>query len=373
MKKTIFFISLLLFLSVFIFAFSPHRPEAVDVRSMGFGNTHFTDKDGFYTLFSNPAVLGLVQKKTIMWPPIISMGLGGPLDVIVPKIASLTKGDLSAISDVIGDNGINFGARLGSPLTFGVIKEKFGWGVFNTIYLDANVPSISKSDISVGGDLAGVVGFAYPFDFGNFGVLSLGASARAIVQFEGKYNKGIVNLLGNKIDFKKELAMYMTFGFGLDLGVQYKIFDSLHFAVVWQDVYTPLWIKQLQSTTSKLTYTPLESRLGFGVGYDIPIQKITRGVVSRWSLYLDYKDVWPVFRKNGLYRNPVLEIAGGTEVELFKIVSLRLGITEMYPALGIGLQFGKFQMNFAAYGRELGLEPGFSPQFNMGLSMAFTY
>ena len=119
--------------------------------------------------------------------------------------------------------------------------------------------------------------------------------------------------------------------------------------------------------------TPVESKLGAGIKVDIPLKTVTNGVISRWAVYTDYYNVWPLFRKNGVYRNPVLEFSLGTEMELFKVLVLRLGVKEMYPALGLGLNLGKFKMDFSAYGKELGLEPGYAPQLNMGFSMAVKY
>ena len=92
-------------------------------------------------------------------------------------------------------------------------------------------------------------------------------------------------------------------------------------------------------------------------------------------MYADYNNIWPLITKQKTYRNPILELSFGTEVLLFnKVLALRAGIRDMYPAAGIGLNLGKkFKTDFSVFGKELGLEPGSNPQLNAGFSMSIKY
>ena len=78
-----------------------------------------------------------------------------------------------------------------------------------------------------------------------------------------------------------------------------------------------------------------------------------------------------LFRSDPIYRNPILNVAIGTEIILLDVVSLRIGIHETYLATGIGLDASICTIDLAMYGSELGIEPGEQPVFNIALSLAF--
>ena len=380
--------------SAYMPAYTPHRVEAVDTRSEGFGGFHFADTESVYSLFSNPATLSFIKTK-MLWPPFVAVSSGGPFNKLaklhldIARIVNAKDVDpadkqrlIKAILDTIGPSGFNLFEQIGTPLTFGRINKNLGWGFINTVYADARVPALTNFDIKGGSDWAFVLGYAIPaVDLEKWGTLSLGCSGRFTVQLETQA-KRLDPLLSGKYGKDPDIAIpvYLSLGLGFDMGVQYTVFDILTLALVWQDVYSPVWTKTYESTKafengkgSKFVQTPVESKLGAGIKVDIPLKTVTNGVISRWAVYTDYYNVWPLFRKNGVYRNPVLEFSLGTEMELFKVLVLRLGVKEMYPALGLGLNLGKFKMDFSAYGKELGLEPGYAPQLNMGFSMAVKY
>lgn len=381
-KYTVVFV---LFVSIVSasFAFTPHRIKPVDTRAEGMGGPYYTDSESFYTLFSNPAALAFAGEKT-MWPPFVSIGVGGPLTDVFNFVPKLISGDdMSAtltdqLPSLIGDSGFSVNTRIGGPLTFGAIRKNFGWGFVNTMTVSGVVPTLSKSDIHAGFDLGVVFGYAYPIDFGILGKLSLGVAGRVITQIQAVYIEGATELIDN-FDVAT-IPAYTTFGFGFDLGVQYKVLNLIHVAIVLQDVYTPTWTQTFPGYESIMSdkgsspkYAKLESTLGIGIGVDIPLEKITNNVISHFGVYMDYSNLWPLFRKSGIYRNPVLELSMGTELILFDKLALRFGFSEMYLSAGLGVYVGNFKMNFSVYGKELGIEPGYSPQLNMGLSIAIQY
>lgn len=380
MKKIISVFCIVCLVSA-VFAYTPRRIEPVETRSEAFGGPYFTDTTSVYSLFSNPSALGFTGKKTL-WPPIVAMGLGGPLDKLFDMSKTLKGGgNKTALQDsiggIIGESGLNLGVRIGGPLTFGAVRKHFGWGFINTVSVDANIFSVARSDVRGGAGFGFVAGYGYPIDFGKAGILSLGFSGRLVTGLETLYDRGIVELVMNSA--WENIPAYLSFGFGFDMGVQYKVFNILSVALVWQDLYSPMWTKTYPKITefgkngTKFSYGQLDPRLGFGVKADIPISGITRGIISEWAVYTDYNNIWQFFRKNAIYRNPILELSFGTELVLFKIVSLRLGVNEMYPAVGLGLNLGKFKMDFSVFGKELGFEPGYNPQINTGLSMLIKY
>ena len=384
--KTITLCTVFLFSCVSFFAYTPRRIEPVDTRSEAFGGPHYTDVSSFYTLFSNPAALAFAENKTL-WPPIIAFGTGGPLDKM-NKLAwkfitkKIDMNDQQAlidnVVDLIGDTGFSISERIGGPLTFGAIRNNFGWGFVNTTSLNLNIFSVSRTDIRAGSGLAFVAGYAFPWDFGKGGTLSIGLSGRVGAQFETEYTQALTELMNGAFD---KIPFYLSFGGGFDIAAQYKI-GAFSIATVWQDVYSPVWTKTyvglgaLQSGKgSRFRHGKPDSKFGFGARFDIPVKDWAGDIVPEWAVYVDYNNIWPLMTKQKIYRNPILELSFGTEVLLFnKVLALRAGVNDMYPAAGVGLHLGKkFKTDFSVFGKELGLEPGSNPQLNAGFSMSIKY
>ena len=300
-------------------------------------------------------------------------------DLITKKIdANDQQAIMKAIVGLIGDTGFNTSERIGGPLTFGAIRNNFGWGFVNTTYANVNVFSVSRSDIRAGSGLGFVAGYALPCDLGDAGILSIGVSGRAGVQFETEYTQAITDLISGSFN---NIPFYLSLGAGFDMAAQYKI-GALSLAAVWQDVYSPVWTKTYadrkalrSGAGSAFKQSRLNSKFGFGARFDIPVKEWAGNIVSEWAVYADYNNIWPLITKQKIYRNPILELSFGTEVLLFnKVLALRAGINDMYPAAGIGLNLGKkFKTDFSVFGKELGFEPGSNPQLNVGLSMSIKY
>lgn len=393
MKKIKYTIAIVLFVSILSagFAFTPHRIEPVDTRADGMGGVHFTDSESFYTLFSNPAGLAFAGKKTMVLP-LISMGVGAPLEEMVDIVMKVYKGNLSlddmtafledpAVKNLVNNmgSGLSLNLRLGGPLTFGAIRNNFGWGLVNTISVDAKVTNTMFTDIVAGFDLGLVFGYAIPLDLGFLGKLSIGFSARGSAQAQVGIG-GDIGTLVNSLDIAT-IPLNATFGFGFDMAAQYKFLNLIEVAVVWQDVYSPTWTKTFSNYEKAMAWegspfetSTIESKLGVGIGVDIPLELITFNIISHFGVYVDYDDLFFLFsEEKGIARNPVLGLSAGAELVLFDVFAFRVGIKEMYPSAGLGIYMGGFRLDFSVYGRERGSEPGEMPELNAGLAMSIQF
>ena len=74
-----------------------------------------------------------------------------------------------------------------------------------------------------------------------------------------------------------------------------------------------------------------------------------------------------------MYRNPILNVAVGAEIEFLDVVSLRAGIRDAYLSAGLGLDLSICKIDLAMYGTEGGLEPGDRAILNIALSLAAEY
>ncbi len=368
------------------FAFVPERITPVDIRSEGMGGTQYADSESFYTLFSNPAGISFTGDKTLLPTP-LPFSFGGPfnsLDAIldsgiISDFESITGDEINTLlGELLTDTGINVDAKIGLPLTFGAIRNNFGWGFTSSAYVYSHIPSLHKSHINIGGDLGFVFGYAKPFDFEEFGMLSVGISGRVTSQINVIYDDAMTAILDT--DFST-LPAYTSFGVGFDLGVQYKAFDMLHVAVVWQDLFSPVWTQTSPGFSAlfdgeEFVYDIHSSKLGFGFALDIPVEKKVPDIISHLGIYLNYDDILEtIFAINAgeVAQNPLLNFKFGTEIVLFDIFAFRIGLHETYPAMGFSVRFGKTEFDYSIYGEENGLEPGAAPETNMGFSFTVNY
>ncbi|HZK20346.1 MAG TPA: hypothetical protein VFC68_06445 [Treponemataceae bacterium] len=368
-------------------AFDAHRTNPIDIRSISLGGSHLADTEHFYALYNNPAAIIFTQDKKML--PAFSSILSGPL-AIIPDLTPLFKDQseatieaaLGPVLNSVGSQGLNIGLELGGLCTFGSIKNlkmgTLGVGLMDKTYTDVRVLSLTRSTLKLGVNTGAQVAYALPIDFAEAGTLSVGLAGHVTYQVQAKYSDapaGIISVLNNV----NTLPMYQMIGIGFDVGVQHKI-GMLHSALVWKDIISPLFVTEYTGfdsykgrTGTRLDTTKINSQLGVGVEVDIPLKEKTLGIITACRVYTDYNDFIPLFNKNIIARNPLLELAFGTEIELINVFAFRLGIHESYPSAGLGLTLNKFRLNVAMYGSELSFEPGLKPQLNVALSSLITY
>ncbi len=431
LKRIAISVCLIIF-TVTVSAQSVTRLTPVDVRSIGMGASYYTDTETFYSLFANPASISLTGDK-VLWPPIVSIEAGGDIFNIAELTNTITDGSSGAkpadptdqassfmslydtVENFIGEDGFSASARIGGPLTFGSIKNNFGWGFFNTIGTSAklnlngdlisfNIPeNFDDFDSLINGDITNIpgldndltipiavtadintdliFGYAYPLDFGIFGTLSIGLSARALSQFSVAYQNDIQQLYESDTDFQlTAIPASVSVGFGLDMGIQYKVLDMIHVALVWQDFYSPVWTNTYEGLfnfdgttgSSGFKYGLLDPQLGMGASVDIPLEKITANVLSHTAVYANYKDFLQFVDKaqsGELYRDPLLDLAIGAEVVFVDVLALRVGMNQLFPSGGVGLYLGKFKIDFSVHNEELGYIGEDWKQLTFGLSL----
>lgn len=375
MKK--FFAVLFFCSSALVFAdnFKPELHISPSVRQQGFGGFYTTDVDNFYGIYSNPAMLGKRKKHSLY--PGFGFNCAGPIADIPDFFKALTNQDVNLLSDILRkNNGIKLGTHIEPLLSFGHTTEwGFGWAFNTNIFVNASIPGLTRSDIQAGIESVLTAGFGFPLINTDNHLLSIGATAKGFYQLSTSLNDGVLSVAQKIKDFEvKNISLNSAVGFGFDIGIYYSLCNALDFAIVYHDPWSQAWVSKV-SIPDVFSFNfnqgnRLESKLSAGICYKIPVAS-TRGLISSFRIMADYQNIFTVFKK--FSRNPLLEISAGTEIVLFDMLSIRLGINEMYPAAGIGLAFGKFKIDLSMYGKELGLEPGSSPCLNAGLFIGITY
>lgn len=398
MKKliTILFAALCIysFIASETFEYEFTMPTIEYARDLGMGSAYVTDTTTYFSFLSNPASLGFTGDKTLF--PTLNTRLAGPLNLIPQSLESLRAGNFDVIevlSKTLSESkGINAAFNIVGPLNFGSIKKGFGWGIFNETYTSFDIPSLISSTFYAGNETLVRLGYGYALKLPVPITISVGLSTDLVNRIEGLYTlktSEMMSLMGGEEFSFASLIMpvYTSFGYGLDAGITFKLFNVVSISYVWDDffygVYTqksdlitkiinkPAELSSYTSADSTKTVFGTSKKMTAGIGVEIPLADISKNLISSWIVMVDCNDLLSVFANNPAKRNPVLEFSAGTELVLHKTIILRFGIDEMYPAAGIGIRLGAFNIDASIYGQELGREPGSRPQLNTAFSIGF--
>lgn len=354
--------------------FSPVAPRTGSARLSGFGGPYAALEAGFDTLSTNPAALAYVSKTWSIAR--IDATASGPLF----DLPSVFKSDdvSSAMLDLVTENnGLYFAGDVTGPIAFGKVDRNFGFGIFNRTVSIADIPSLSYARLLVGEEFLMVGGYGLTLYEKDAHEIAVGLQLKGFFQFfvvEAGTAATVINTLTDA-DLDGLPAVLST-GFGLDAGFLYKFQDRLSVGLVCRDLFTPVFSNEYSSmdnfldgsSSSDTQYDRLSPDLSIGVVYEIPLPERWT-TITGWNVMFDYRDILAFF--DPIYRNPVLNLAIGTEITMLDVVSFRLGLQEMYLAAGIGLDATICAIDFAMYGSELGLEPGDQPVLNISLALSF--
>lgn len=376
------------------FAFTPRRIEPVDIRAEGMGGSYFTDSESFYILFSNPAGLAFMGEKTLR-PTFVSYSSGmsselndllfgmvfESLELDVLDVSSYDDVNLSSWEIFFTEN-FDYRAKFSmGPLTFGQIKDNSGWAVKQTMYFDIDGTSAVDVEYEAGGGYDLVFGYSIPIDLGFLGRLSFGFSGRGIAQLGFYFDSDSMDTESSSSD---DIPFDVVLGFGFDVGVQYEVLSLINIAIVWQDAYSPVWIRQFsfnEDNSGSVEQSYLAQKLGIGIGLDVPFELITGNFISHFGIYANHNDLLSFFNKDNVCCNQVysghdfdcsqiVDLSIGTELVLFETIALRLGLYGLKPSAGVGIYLGNFRIDFSVSCEGLDSDSSF---WTTGISMAVHY
>lgn len=361
------------------FTYTLDMPIIRHARISSLGGAHIADISWYYSFLTNPANIGLMGKKTLY--PGLTIGFGGPIQYAAEILDTINDGDedsLLSLGKLLSENkGLDLDFLFSGPIQFGSVKNNVGWGFFNQTFLAANIPSINHLESYVRNESLLRFGFAHPISLG-IGLLSIGTAIDVVNRVEGKLTSSVVELVNDNAD-DIAVPLYTSFAFGLDAGASLKISNFLVIGLVWDDLLKGYFTSKAPDFLSgdlepNASFQTINFGWVFNLGANATIPYIditTLGAITSINFMLDFHDVIGMIINDPKKRNPILDINFGAEAVFIKTIGLRLGLHEMYPALGLGAKFGSFNIDLAVFGRELGIEPGFRPQLNFALSLEF--
>lgn len=360
------------------YKYSAVKPEIVSPRLSAMGGANPALAAGMDTLSTNPAALAYVDRR-IKILGLSSVFSGQFLDI--PGILKSDDPTDEMIQSVRKNEGVYFGLNATGPLSFGIMDKNFAFGIFNRTYVSADVASITFGELTGGEEIFVTGGYGVTLLDMGLHELSAGIQLKFFYQismYEGGTVASIVETMNNFSINGQPMAS--TVGFGFDLGLLYRLGESFSAGVTCRDVYTPLFYSIYDSFSdfsdgkkqngSSTTYDTLDRDLSLGVAWTAPIPRSWRALTA-FTATAGYNDILSLAKP--VHQNPILNLSLGAEAVFFNILYLRAGISECYPAAGLGIDFKFVQLDIAVYGQELGLEPGDRPLYNMsaGLSIGF--
>jgi hypothetical protein len=335
-------------------------------RSLGLGGTHVAYTDDVYALFVNPAALQKANQGSAFE---FSPAFVGPLFDLIDLANSAGDDLVRSLGDFAKDTGakIPIGIDLRGPLAIGYAANGLGFGIWNRVHFDATV---IEDYISASALADAIVNFGM-----SFGILSLGNHevdagfvVKPFVRAQAGMSATAWDAIGGGLDdIVEKFNVPLILGAGFDLGFMYRFHRDLSVGLTIDDVYTGGGrIATLYGDDDGISSYRVPATLNMGVAYSFrPFSLLG------FAFMLDYRDVANLFAGDDFTkRNPILNLAFGTELTLVRFIKLRFGFNEMLPSAGIGLEGKAFQLNFAMYGRELGNDPGDFSTYGLDLSIA---
>jgi hypothetical protein len=351
--------------------------DFLSARESSMGGRHVALADDPSVLLANPA--GLAGAPRRFSAADLNIRAIGP----VFDIADLFAGGVisnATLTDFLAKNDYKLyaGLDLAGPLALGFTGGGLGFGLFNKTKFVVNVAGASSIKIAAGEDLLLAGGYALRFELGNGHELAAGIGAKGYVRGElATDSMGILEAL----DFATNpMAIIgqpftLTTGIGTDLGLRWSWQGKVAVGLACRDIYSPAIATEYAdigslSTPGASSYVSLPRSLDLGLMWAPGLGRLGE-VIDSLVLTLDYKDILDLFAP--IPRNPVLNVSMGLETRFLDIVTLRAGVVDALPSAGLSLDLSVFRLSLAAYGSELGLDPGVRPCYNLLVDFEFSY
>lgn len=352
-------------------------------RMAALGGPHAASSQGVDAIFENPAGFA-VDGRLINVASLVPQVTGPVFD-----IANLLVGDsgsfLDNVPSILDESGrlfIQF--DLAGPLSFSYVGSGLGFGLYNRTTATIDAASILNASLTIQEDLLLAGGYAHRLFVGagrqvvDLGIMPKGFM-RSYVTAEGSIDE-LMDVVENPGSLMNGTTFTVVSGIGFDAGARWSPSDSFALGLVIRDVYSPAIITRYSDLEAFMQdpsaakqsseHSKVPADLSIGLAYHAPFA-VFRRLGMDLSVYLDYRDILNLLA--AVPRNPVLNIGLGAELVLLDILSFRAGINDALLAAGFGLDLTHFNLSLAMYGRELGLDPGKRPVYNVVLALDFRY
>ncbi|MDR1374802.1 MAG: hypothetical protein LBJ24_07510 [Treponema sp.] len=330
-------------------------------RNAGRGGSHVAYTDDVYALFVNPAALQRANQWSFFE---LSPALIGPLFDIYDIASSNDPG--KALGEFASDQKgrIPLGLELRGPLSFAYTANGLGFGVWNRIFVDTQIKGLDI-DATVTADFILNYGMSFRLIDLSYHQFDAGFVVKPFLRGLAHKEMSGLDLVENSDILLEDFTVPIIMGAGFDLGFMYRFYDDFAVGLTVADVFTGGGAVAVATGSMPDTFYRVPTSLNLGLAYTLRLNRLWKEAPSLLrssyaAIMFDWRNLNDAFDAADDYtkRNPSLNLGLGVEFGFFNFVKIRLGLSEMLPAFGIGLEPGPFQFNFAMYGKELGKEPG---------------
>ncbi len=374
-------------LSASPFIFEPMQfPSA---RMGALGGMHAALADDISVLMSNPA--GFRSAGPQLSVAELTMNLSGPIfsiaDIVFRIVGGTSPTSLLLEPDVQKLlTSLYAGATIAGPLALGYIGDGLGFGFFNSTGMSfatqGTVPTVTTT---MKEDLLFVAGYGFRIPLADRlqSTLDFGFSVKAFTRAGIAWSESILSFFSFLTSPSPSVLLNQPFtldvGFGFDAGALYAWNNTLSVGLVGRNLYSPVARNAYASVnaftsgaSSTLSYGIAPLDLALGVLFT-PRLGFLESYLSNAKFMLDYGDMIDFWTHPDTASNPLLHFGLGAEVTLLDVLALRAGFGDGYFSAGLGFNLTAFRLDLTMFGRELSLEPGLRPSYNLIMSMAFRY
>ena len=381
MKKiillTIFFLTCC-FVSAETFEYTPNFPNVYTAREVALADNYVADTSSYFSVWSNPANAGITGNKLIL--PFISLDMYSDFEKSIPLILSSLDSTPEGLAEYLEQNDTSpLKMNIIGPLCLGAIKNNFFWGIFNDTYANIDVKDIDSGIITGGEQTIFTAGYAYPIKLPFNSVISVGLSAKGFTDVQGlDENTPTETLIALKdLDFSK-IPLYTTFGFGFDAGITISLFDMVIVSASWNNFFAGAYTKKYDTLEELFhfnnkydtnTTMPLEDNLILGSVIKIPLEKVTKGLISKFDGYVNCSHFLSLFEETEEEINYMDFFTFGVEMELLSTINLRAGLNSEYLSFGAGLKMGVVKLDLGIYSKAWGLNKVDTKEIGLSFSL----
>jgi hypothetical protein len=370
MKKVLIFGMIFAALNAVVFAESVAMPQfsIPTAQSNSMGGVHVAYTDNVFALLVNPAAMMRVEQRSFfaLSPTLVSPQGVFDLAVAIMDAASGNMKALGNTADILSKKNGKIPLGLGIqefPFSVAWVADGFGFGLWDRVFVNPNIIGTTL-EVNLYGDVILPVGFAFRILDTDAHNVDAGVAVKPFFRVIAQEKMNVLELMDSTSDFLDSISVPAIAGAGFDLGFLYRWDIGLSAGLTFDDIVTRgTVITDFTGTPNANSYyVPFSMNLG--LAYDFKLgnfwEKAPRFLANTgYTFTFDWRNIPNAFQQDNYQkRNASLDVSLGFQITLFGIIKTRVGMNEMLPAFGLGIDLGAFEVDAAYYGKEFGLEPG---------------
>jgi hypothetical protein len=370
MKTTIIILlAILLAFPVFSEEIAMPKVYVPTAASNGFGGHHIAFTDNVFSLFVNPAAMIRVQERSFFT---LAASVFSPESTfnILSNLGDLAGGDLGGLGSILDTlkeqkGKLALGVDLPElPLSIAWVANGFGFGLWNRTFINANIRQ-ENVEAHIYGDVMLPVGIAFRIFEVDGHTIDSGLSYKPFVRIRAEAASSMISALNSADALLDDISIPVIAGASANLGFLYRWDMGLQAGLTIDDMFSfGKVVADLNDENNNNSYY-VPYTINLGVAYDFKIGRFWKDAPSfiantGITFAADWRNFTNVFNQDEYleHHNFLLDFGLGVQITLLDLVHVRVGMNEMLPAFGLGVELGAIKIDMAYYGKELGWEPG---------------